>query len=305
FALLKKKKKKEAFLLLFFGTIFPLSWFIGNYLELGSILPLADINIKSGAFEDYNLIKKLLIYPYIFLKTLTPLAGIIAFIGFALSVLKKRNIMLSLFIISQIAFLTLTVIKGTNAFPKPRYCLFSGILLIPFMINLLYEIEKKKGFYLKNITAVSIIISVLGTYIYFYKKNNPPFFPKSPEFVEIASKWIKENTNAKDKIFIDSFGWWNSNIAVKAKINPYNLGRIYADPFPGIITGDKYFLKKENGLKRYLNEEMPNYILLQPGGILDEWSDKSFLNTLPRMSKEKYSIVYKNPDLVIIKVDRD
>lgn len=304
FALSIKKEYREAFIIAGISSIFPLAWFAGNYLALGSILPLADINISTTALSNYSILEKIFIYPYMILKTLTPIAALLAFSGYFISMVNKKNIMLVLIIAVEIAFLTLTVIKGTNAFPKPRYCLLTGILLIPFISESFETIEQRGRNIFKGAVIAFLIFSIPATYLYFCDKDSTSFFPNMPLYAVRTGKWMKENLKAGDKVFLDSFSWWNSNIAVLSGINPYNLARIYPDPYPGIITGKKFYLRDDNGLERYLDEENPDYIIFSPGGTLDKWTGKSFLFEIKNITPLMYSVIYTSTEVVVIKFQK-
>ncbi len=234
------------------------------------------------------------------MKTLTPLAAIFAFAGLVLAFIRKINRRIGLLIIAEMIFLTSTVLVGTNAFPKPRYCLFAATLLIPFCIFYVKTVSLKMPLTGK-IAVMILVISIPITYSYFFSTNREEFLPRMPQSMVEITKWLKANTKKGDKIFIDSFNWWNSNIAVDAGIDPYLLARVYAQPYNVIVISKKFYRKREDGVKNYLNEEQPMYIIYEPEGILSQWIGRFPDSAINALSLKKYKKIFSSGKYVILK----
>ncbi|MBI5376714.1 MAG: glycosyltransferase family 39 protein [Candidatus Schekmanbacteria bacterium] len=301
FFIASKKISLNTFLFTVISLSFPVFWITGNYIGTGVFIPLANININVHAQEGFTILGKLLIYPYMIVKTITPLAAVFAFIGLVMSFAKNVNRKLILLISVELLFLISTVIVGTNAFPKPRYCLLVAILLIPFCIQSIRAFLKKIPRSASIATICIFVVSMFATYSYFYLSAKDEFFPTTPSYVTEISTQFKSMKTNQEKVFIDSFNWWNSNIAILAEIDTDLLARVYAEPYNVILTSRKTYKKREEGIKKYFNEEHPDYVIYEPGGVLSKWTGVNPENTINSLSDNKFERIFTSQKYIILK----
>ncbi|RMF92679.1 MAG: hypothetical protein D6734_11765, partial [Candidatus Schekmanbacteria bacterium] len=124
--------KKEAFCFFCISSVFPVCWLIGCYISTGDFLPLASRNINPENLQNFPMVQKIFIYPYILIKFITPLILLFCFIGLVRNFIEKDKYEFGLCFLVQFFFLITITVIGTNAFPKPRYALLSSLFLIPY-----------------------------------------------------------------------------------------------------------------------------------------------------------------------------
>lgn len=265
--LFKEKKIKPALIFFAIAVIFPTFWILSNYLKVGDSLPLATINASDSNLENWNAFIKLAIYPYLILKVLSPVAGIISFYG-VISSVRKNRFSLNIFFFTIFLFLVFITIYGTNAVPKEKYVLTMSVLLLPYFVVGFDEICKNLNPRIKPYFIASMVISILITYSYFYVYRSDLLIPKVPYDAKKVAVWMKKNLQKKEKVFLDNDNWWNSNIAILAGLNIDRAGLLVGLPFPGIGVSGRYYSLKDDGLIQYLEEQRPQYFIYAINGFL-------------------------------------
>ncbi|OGL50568.1 MAG: hypothetical protein A3C43_11935 [Candidatus Schekmanbacteria bacterium RIFCSPHIGHO2_02_FULL_38_11] len=300
--LFKEKKIKPALIFFAISVIFPLFWILSNYIKVGDLLPLATINVSDTNLQEWNIFTKLTIYPYLILKVLSPVAGIISFYGMILS-LRKRMFSLNIFFFTIFLFLVFTTIYGTNAAPRERYVLTISILLLPYLTIGFEEICRNLNPRIKTYFTASLVISILITYSYFYVYRSDLLIPKVPNDARKVAVWIKKNMKTREKVFLDNDNWWNSNIAILAGLNIDKAGLLVGLPFPGIGVTGRYYSLKDDGLIQYLEEQRPKYFIYAINGYLARKFPFYWKNYIETRLKLKLEFIRQEGNYIIYKIE--
>ena len=300
--LFKKKKIKPSLIYFAISAIFPVFWISSNYLKVGDSLPLATINISDTNLENWNIFIKLFIYPYLILKVLSPVAGIISILGL-ISSIRKKDFSLNVFFLAIFIFLIFITIYGTNAVPKEKYVLTISVLLIPYLIVGFKEICINLSSRIRMCFTAILVISILTTYFYFYFYRNDLLIPKVPNDARKVAVWIKKNIKTKERVFLDNDNWWNSNIAILSGLNIDRAGLLVGLPFPGIGVTGRYYSLKDDGLIQYMKEQRPKYFVFAINGYLARKFPFNWKSYLQNRLKLKIEFIRQEGNYIIYRIE--
>lgn len=283
FLLFKKGEYKWGGFFLVLSSVFPVFWMAGCYIELGNPLPLAAVNISQVNLQEWGILKKLYIYPYIISKYVTPLVFLISVGGMCYSIFRMKHIHLAVLFITQITFLTFITYWGTNAAPRGRYSLLMCVLILPYF----YVGIKKvlNGFKIKVALISIIILSIISTnvYLYFYRaEKTVPLLPKGAK--EFALH-LKNSVGIDEKLLFLKCVGGGSNLAVLAGLKPEQVGfALFNNRPPKVFTFHRLYDFNEEGLGEYFTSMRPNYVALSYGSFL----------TMLRSFKKRSHLIRKN-----------
>ncbi len=205
--LLMKNYRKACFFLLF-SSVLPVAWMWGNYLISGNFMQFlfaSDAIVKEGFAlnralgRDFGAIQKLSywtlqIKSYFGLPVLIGGLCALTLYGFK----KEYRNVTYLLIIPLFYFSYKTFVEELAM--QPRYGMSLGMLLVPYFSMLLVNLLTQVKVSLRKPVFLAFVIYVIFRCAYLQLT----MLPHSPVWVKEAALFLRNNTNSRDTIYIES-----------------------------------------------------------------------------------------------------
>jgi len=294
---------KKSLVYSFSTLLFPCLWMISTFVQMGDILPYYSLNIASERYKIGGFWEKFFIYPVKFIKLVGPIIAIGSFFGICLSFLQRKGYELGVLFIGYLSFFIYESIK-VNANAQSRFLMIIAIISFPYFFFFIQEVNFIKKEQTKKILILvgfisSILLSAWG--IFFSGGELKAY--RAPQWeITLSEKFAAVPKN--EKILIDNYDWFISNIAVRSGISPKNFGRVFMSaPYVGIKSCNGFYSLNDNGLIRYLEKEKPSIFLYYPDGVLKEYFTREG-NTISLKNLDyRFTFLYETGPYLVYKIN--
>lgn len=240
-----------------------------------------------------SLFNKILSWPRILVKNVSPFGVALGFFGVIYSLIKRQYLYILLLFLSLFSIFTYKVLNET-IFVQTRYGLTLGLLLIPFTVIGIKTLAGsfKKAWKTRLVIFSIVLLSMISI------KDTMALKPTAPMFVKDLSRWLKIHTKAEDDVLLDADKWqlYSYNIIVYSHRKLDNTTIV-----PLRFTDDKIIVDTDR-LFEYFNNKKPRFLVYAFEGYLKDIFDFSDSFEIEERAGFMFEPEYENKAYRVYKV---